>query len=399
MGFLTNTGTTVTLTAKLTPYGRQQLLTNSSSIITQFSIGDSDANYYGDLPSENIPSLAGELGTNGTFSNGVYSNVVIKNTIQVNSTGSIKKAVQTGSNSVVITPMVNGSRSLDLNTDQKFVPLFINRTLGDTDGNSNLFQSLGLPITQTQKNLYTSGTYLSSAISTVNQDKVIVLGISGCEYGEVIDGKTVKVVVERTTGSTITLYSTFQKTLTPLTTQDGKIVEDQSMGTPFGKNVALLFCDTIKRPNGNSTKSWATGYGLTKPFSLNGKEQFNSVANTSTGAVVDTCVGIVYLDKGIIVITHPDIVNDFTLPTIGTTGTTITYNSISNQVAQNITCIVERDEFAMSNNPTYTAGEPIRVSEVALYDSSNNLIAFAKSNQHIIIGSNQFMALGVRILV
>ena len=394
MGFLTS-GSTVILTAKLTPYGRQQLLTNSSSIITQFSIGDSDANYYGDLPLTNgrVPDMGGEIGANGTFSNGVYSNVVMKFPIQVNSTGATKKAVQVGSNTVTITPVVNGAKSLD---DTLFTSLIIDRTLGDTDGNANLFQSFGLPITQTQKNLYTTGGYLSTAIETINQDEVLVMGISACEYGEVIDGKTVKVVIP-TTGGTYTLYSTFQKTLTALTAQDAKIVENQSMGVPFGKNVALLFSDDIKKPNGDSSKSWSTGYGTTKPFSLNAKEQFNPTTNVSTGAVVDTCVGIAYLDKGVIVITNQEIITGYDVATGGTT--TIAYNHISNEVAQNITCVVERDEFATSSNLTRTDGEAIRVSEIALYDSSNNVIAFAKGNEQVLIGANQFMALGVRILV
>jgi hypothetical protein len=395
MGFLTNTST-VTLTAKLTPYGRQQLLTNSSSIITQFSIGDSDANYYGDLPLDNgrVPDMAGEIGANSTFSNGVYENVVMRYPIQVNSSGAIKKAIEPGSNAVNITPVVNGAKSI---ADSLFTSLIIDRTLGDTDGNSNLFQSFGLPITQTQKNQYTTGSYLLTAIRTVNQDKVLVMAISACEYGEVIDGKTVKVELTTTGATPYTLYSTFQKTLVALTTQDAKIVEDQSMGTPFGSNVALLFSDQVKKPNGNAAKSWATGYGTTKPFSLNAKEQFNPTTNSGTGAVVDTCVGIAYLDKGIVVITHQDIVNNYAVATGGTT--TISYNHISNEVAQNITCVVQRDEFATSINNTHSAGEPIRVSEIALYDSTNSVIAFAKSNEQVIIGANQYMALGVRILV
>ena len=77
----------------------------------------------------------------------------------------------------------------------------------------------------------------------------------------------------------------------------------------------------------------------------------------------------------------------------------VTYNSISNEVAQNITCVVERDEFSTTNNRTYTSGDLIRVSEIALYDTFNNVIAFAKSNKQLIIGASQYMALGVRILV
>jgi len=115
---------------------------------------------------------------------------------------------------------------------------------------------------------------------------------------------------------------------------------------------------------------------------------------------MDHAVGIAYLDKGIIVITHPAIVNNYDPTTLsGTSATTVTYDSISNEVAQNITCVVERNEFLSTTNNTWTSGDLIRVSEMALYDTFNNVIAFAKSNDHIIIGASQYMVLGVRILV
>jgi len=397
MGFLEQT-TNVTLTAKLTPFGRQQLLLNSSSMITQFSLGDSDANYYGDLVLDNIPSLGGDLGANSTFSNGVYSGNKIKTPIIVDALGATKKVVQSGSNSVIITPLHDGVKTIGSSLLTKII---VDRTLGDTDGNANLFHSLGLPITQADKDKYAilniaNGGYLDTAIRNINQDRVLVLAISDCEYGEVLDGKVVNIELETTGATSYSIYSTFQQSLTPLTTMDSKIVENQSMGVPYGDNVALLFSDEVEKPNGDSGKTWTTGFSLTKPFSLNNKSQFNATTVPSTGANMDHAIGIAYLSKGIIVITHPDIVDNYDL---SETGTTITFNHISNEIAQNVTCIVERNEFATSTNVTHTDGEPIRVSEVALYDSSNNVIAMAKSNQQILIGANQFMALGVRILV
>ena len=44
MGFLTNT-TTIELIAKLTPQGRAKLVSNTNTLITSFSLGDSDAYY------------------------------------------------------------------------------------------------------------------------------------------------------------------------------------------------------------------------------------------------------------------------------------------------------------------------------------------------------------------
>lgn len=399
MGFLTSTSG-ITITAKLTPFGRQQLLTNSSSIITQFSLGDSDANYTGSLQlsSGMVPDIAGEIGANNLFSNGVYSGVKIKSHIVVNSSGSIRKSVEAGSSSVVITPKTLGLSAM---TGSSLTQLIIDRTLGSSDGNTNLFQSFGLPITQADKNLYTTFTsptgYLDTAIRNFNKDKALVIAIDKCSYGEILDGKTIKIELTTTAATPYTIYSTFQKSLTPLTSVDTQVKELLSLGSAIGNNVAFLFSDQVTRPNSNPTKSWSTGYGTVKPFSLGGKELFNSVTVSSTSTNVDSAIGVAFLDKGIIVITHPDIVNNYDTSSGSTTS--VTFDSISNEVAQNINCVVERDEFATTNNRTYTTGNAIRVSEVALYDTFNNVIAYAKSNEHILIGANQFMVLGVRILV
>lgn len=366
-------------------------------------MGDSDTNYYGTATLERgkVPSLAGELGSNNLFSNGVYSGVGIKSPITVNSTGVTKKAVQAGSSSVIITPKLIGLTAL---TDTFLTQLTIDRTLGATDGNTNLFHTFGLPITQADKNKYTTFVsptgYLDTAIAGFNKDKVLVIAVDNCSYGEIIDGKSLKVELTTTTGATsYTGYTTFQKSLTPLTSVDSQVRELLELGTAIGNNVAFIFSDQIRRPNGNAAKSWATGFNTVKPFSTNNKELFNAKSVPSTSTNVDTAIGIAYLDRGIIVITHPDIVNNYDPMGATASATTVTYNSISNEVAQNITCIVERGEFASTGNRTYTAGESLRVTEVALYDTFNNVIAFAKSNEHILIGANQYMALGVRILV
>ena len=397
MGFIASAAT-VTITAKLTPFGRQQLLTNSSSIITQFSLGDSDANYLGTATLERgmVPALAGEIGSNNLFSNGVYSSVGIKSPLTVNSTGVTKKSVEAGSSSVIITPKLIGLTAL---TDTFLTQLTINRTLGATDGNTNLFHTFGLPITQTDKNKYTTLVsptgYLDTAINGFNKDEVLVIAIDKCTYGEILDGKSVRVAIQ-SSGATASYngYTTFQKSLTPLTSVDSQVRELLELGTAIGNNVAFIFSDQIRKPNGNAAKSWATGFNTVKPFSTNNKELFNAKSVPSTSTNVDEAIGIAYLDRGIIVITHPNIVSDY-IPS----GTTVTFNSISNEVAQNITCVVERGEFASTANRTYTSGESLRVSEVALYDTFNNVIAFAKSNEHVLIGANQYMALGVRILV
>ena len=62
MGYNTS-ATTITLTAKLTPIGRQRLVSTNNSLVVGFALGDSDANYNTPLllGSGQIPAEAGEV--------------------------------------------------------------------------------------------------------------------------------------------------------------------------------------------------------------------------------------------------------------------------------------------------------------------------------------------------
>jgi hypothetical protein len=406
MGFLASEDT-VTVTAKLTPFGRRQLLTNSSSVITHFGLGDSDANYLSDLQLDNgeVPALAGEVGVDNIFSNGVYEGVSIKSPIIVNSSGDIRKLVESGSATVNIKPTKLGQTTiLGSDTSGNTISQFItDRRDVTTDSYVNLFKSFGLPLTQDERNLYSSFNnpvgYLDTAIRNINQNKVLVIAIDKCAYGEILDGREIKIELETTGGTEYTIYSTFQRTLTPATSSDSQIKESAFLGSVVGSNVAFLFSDEVERPNENPRKSWATGFGQSKPFSINGKEKFNALSVSSVNQVADNAVGVAYLDKGFIVITNPDIVNNYDTEDASADNATVTYNHLSNEISQNITCVVERDEFANTNNSTFNNDDLIKVSEVALYDTFNNVIAYAKSNEHLILGANQYLALGVRILV
>ena len=61
MGFI-NSATTINIKGKLTPNGRQRLANGASSLITNFILGDSDANYnvYSGLTSGQIPDFSGD---------------------------------------------------------------------------------------------------------------------------------------------------------------------------------------------------------------------------------------------------------------------------------------------------------------------------------------------------
>ena len=158
----------------------------------------------------------------------------------------------------------------------------------------------------------------------------------------------------------------------------------------------MLFSDNIQTPNGGSgSLSWATGYNTNKPFSVNGKQLYNLQTNSNLGLSADTPVGIAYLDKGIIVVTHPSIVSNYDSATAS--ATSITFNSVSTAVYQNVTCIANRGEFGGSTNPTFTGADSPRISELGLFDTLGGLIAVAKTDRHLVKNVNEFLALNVKI--
>lgn len=389
---------TVTLTAKLTPFGRQQLLQNTNSVISHFSLGDSDANYrvtdaldYGQIP---VPS--GQISVDNTLSNSVTVGASIRSKILVNSQGLTTKEVESTSNQITTTQK-NIGVSTTLSADTNF--FIIDKNNYASDSLTNLFHTFGLPITNQEKTLYTSiidtyGGFADTALSNLNQDKVLVISINSDKYGELIDGRVLKIEMT-VSGAPYTIYSTYQKSLTPLTIQDAKTIENSQKSKIIGDNIVFLFSDEIKRPNNNLFKSWATGFNTVKPFSANNKELFNLVTNTSNNSYADKAIGVAYLDKGLIVITEPEIVNNIQIDD----EVTITLDSLIHEVSQDITCVVNRGEFSRSLNTTYSAGDPIRISEVGLYDNQGNLMALAKTNKHVILGANQFLAIGVKISI
>ena len=83
--------------------------------------------------------------------------------------------------------------------------------------------------------------------------------------------------------------------------------------------------------------------------------------------------------------------------TSASTATTVTLNSVSTDVYQTVTCIADRGEFGSSTNPSFAGIDSPRITEVGLYDASNNLIAIAKTNKQITKNINEFMAMSIKI--
>ena len=390
--------TSSVLTAKFTPIGRERMISSNSGLITKFALGDSDANYYTTLPliAGQIPSAGGDLtSTSGVSSNSITTNVRMIDQLYATPTSFVKN-VEVGSARIVTEHSRIGQ------TTQSWSAITINeisRSALTTDRLVNLYKSFRLPITSINDNTFTGktlnqGGYSNTALSGMATTKIIAVSVPESSYGDMLDGKAVHVTLSGTTGGTYEIYSTFQKQGNAAA-QDNSYTEMSTQTSSFGTNYAFLFSDQIKRPNGDTTKSWSTGFEMTKTFTANNKERYNLQTSTNAGQTADTAVGIVYLDKGIAVITDPTIINDVTVS--AQTGSSVVFNSVSTSVSQEIICIAGRGQFVRSNNPTFTDGDTPRISEIGLYDNNGTLIAYGKTDAHITKTGNELKVFAVRI--
>ena len=175
----------------------------------------------------------------------------------------------------------------------------------------------------------------------VPNDLYMIFEIPNNKYGEIIDGKTIKLELPYYTGavsstadpkrlgimtgwtgpSTIELYGTYN-TANINNNLDKKLSEpDISVGTlgvrpdlatvgstTYESNVVLLFTDAVQTPSVNFN-NWGDAYSEV----INGTKVFSPTAQEKPtyNYKNDVCVGAAYLDKGFIVITHPLIVDSY----------------------------------------------------------------------------------------
>ncbi len=397
MGF-NSSATTTSIIAKLTPYGRTALVSNNSNLITTFRLGDSDANYYAAnlLTSGQVPAEAGDIGVNSSISNSTTQLVGLKSFLILNGKGVMNKPVESQSSVISSELSSNGQVTI---SGSNLTQNIIDRNNYLTDSLVNLFYSFGLPLNSTDDNTFTgityaNGGYSDTALSGMAQTKILVVGIDNSKYGESLDGKEIKLDLVTSAG-TYSIYSSFQNKGSSLQVEDVNIRDTSPITSKIDSNIAFLFSDTIQKPNNSASLSWATGFGSFKPFSISGKQLYNFQTNQNLGKIADKVVGIVYLDKGLIVINNPTIIGNY--DSITSTASTATFNSVSTAVYQNIICIASRGEFISSTNKTFGSGDVPRVSEIGLYDKEGRLVAMGKTDRHVEKNVNSPLYLSAKI--
>ncbi len=387
----------------------------------------------------------------------------------------------------------------------------------------NLFSSLRLPVTATQRQALRQAVAGTALASLETVEKVVVVAAPPNTYGEMIDGKSivfqVPVLVEGDV-ELYTLYGGYYEFNNNLNNQysDTNPVSGLLGVTPtpendFNTNIAYLFCNQLQRPKDTitsvsvntgsvtvaarssvaiplsllasttyrtgllqntslrlgvrfavgdyemaqaseagqltsttfrlrqaathllvyndgyspitvdaavervevvSTRNWG-GWSPTNryPQTPNGSGKVVAALQDLTfSGIVDEPVGIAYLDKGLIVLTHPTLVEgisrdgascvidgglDNAVPSTGPFTALyyddpdlsfLTYRSVSTEYTQTFTCLAGIGEFFQTTNPTYalaysdtTEDQPLYITQLGLYNKYSELVAIAKTSQ------------------
>jgi hypothetical protein len=431
MGFI-DSATTITIRARLTDLGREKLLTSNNTIFSHFILGDSDANYNTSekLTTGKIPTNSGNLGAFGNTNDNIFENVDIFSKLFVTVAPRTKKSVERNSAKINMSVTSVGEETV---SGESLTYVSIDKS-NNNDENINYVKSLSLPIKKADINVFTgttsqNGGWSDTPFNVLGNSKILMGVIDNDKYGEIIDGKSVKISLPVYTGyttggtptglTTYNLYSTYPKTTIPRTDLDNHYIDRSSYPQSLFRrriNVAYLVSDELQKPNNDSTKSWATGYDTFKPFSINRKELINVQTVASTGINADKIAGVIYLDKGIFAITDQTIVDNIATNFSGDTGTDTTndslglyyytgstYNtvvdSIQKDLVQNIVCIAARGEFYNSQNESLTVTDDVRISEIGITDVGGNVLAIGKTDRHIVKKKNDFVIFDVQIVI
>lgn len=314
-----------------------------------------------------------------------------------------------------------------------------------SDKRANYFLSFNLPYKQ---DAFPLDFYLSiekPELQQLNVDKMVMIDINASFYNEFIDGRTIKLtapILEGSgSGATIVSKEIFSTTYRSL--------QKKQENELLGSNVSFLFCDDINLPYTGTTNDgnvdlsnqttwkhdsnslvkniYATSFVDVKTNDLNtdsrpfsginfAVEVGQNYPNTSVQNYnYDIPVGFAALDKGFLVLTHPDLVENIawssgrTLDgslnvTSGTSKiyfdnsdeSSIDFVDIDINYTSSVMCIVMPGEFYRTTNPSYdlqraqqeidsgaNGMEPVYITEIGLHNTRGEVIAYAKLDRPI----------------
>lgn len=361
MGYINND--TFKTIAKLTPYGKNKIfLQGFKNLISKFSVGDSDTNYFGDGNSE-IYQYGGENHAS------VFENIKITDMLIYDVTGTSFKNID-ATNNIISSKYINNKISGNIDNGKIYF----------RDNEDDIFKTIHSPITKSEIDSYIDGIYSNTILKDINQDKVLVFKIN--DFSDLINGLNFKMSI-----GDIDLFSAYNSNTM---NADNTMFDDSVLVTSVSNNMALLFSDFVKRPQGNDSLSWSTGFMQFKPYGKNNKSFYFYDEKDFTNS--DKMVGYILLDLGLVVITDESIISTFS-----NAESTVSYETSTEDVAvfNEIVCQINRSEFNISRNSTYSTGNIIKASEIGLYDQTNKLVALAKFNKHLELTGTQPVTISI----
>ena len=304
---------------------------------------------------------------------------------------------------------------------------------------ANYFISFNLPHAESELSLSSPLSIQNPSLQQLNVDEVVICPIPREYYSEIIDGRSLTLVVPQTGSTTKTVVSSTYGQLTKF--------QNSSL---LGNNIAFLFSDDVNLPRTGTTNGGSLGVASrdswdVSPLSFVNRPPAHAYSNlqssdintdqrpwsgvslavevpevypttTNQGYNYDIPVGFVSLDKGFVVLTHPDIVDNIpweeglTLdgsPNIssgttnihftgGTSVSSLSFVDININFRTSVVCLALPGEFVFSSNPSWnleynlqelqngTNGfDSIHVTEIGLYNKNNELIAVAKVDRPV----------------
>jgi hypothetical protein len=309
---------------------------------------------------------------------------------------------------------------------------------------ANYFLSFRVPHAEDQLPTGSTLSLQKPELQQLNVDQMVITPIPREYYHEIIDGRSVTFTVPQLSGATDISGKTV------VSSTYNSLAKSQN-STLLGNNIAFLFCDEINPPRTGTTdngvasvtvfsprttwdvtpfidRPYAHSYSIVQPSDVNTDQRPWSGVNlavtvdetypttTNQGYNYDVPVGFVALDKGFMVLTHPDIVDNIPWslgqelhtnaanPTSGTTNiyfsgastSQVTFSDIDISFKTTVVCLALPTEFVFSTNPSWdidynllelqngTNGfDPVQVTEIGLYNKNDELIAVAKLDRPV----------------
>ena len=68
-------------------------------------------------------------------------------------------------------------------------------------------------------------------------------------------------------------------------------------------------------------------------------------------------------------------------------------------MVQDIVCVAGVGQFYSTQNNTFDINDNVRISEIAITDGSNNVLAIGKTDRHVIKTKNEMIIFNVQIVI